>query len=55
MKKRIGNILSWTCYYIGDMLSRIPTNWAANGYQWWMNKSCKAQDWGDKGPWENIK
>ncbi len=60
MRKIIGYILSWTLYWLGDIVSK-PMNWFE--WAWWlypvynrlMGWSLRVQDWaGNQGPWKKV-
>ena len=59
MKKLLGYIGSYSCYWIGDLFSKIlvkfPTPIIFIGYQQFMEWSCNIQDWAklDK-PWGKV-
>lgn len=49
--------LAWLCFHIGDVLSKLPWYWSANGYQWFMEVSTNLSDKLIEfdGPWDYIK
>jgi hypothetical protein len=60
MRKIIGYVVSWTLYWLGDLISKpmYYVNW------WWlypvynrlMISSADVQDWSNaNGPWESTK
>jgi hypothetical protein len=66
MKKIAGYILSYICFFLGDIsskISHIKINdrtifdntlfgyWLAKLYQWFMWRSDQLQTWGGCGPW----
>lgn len=61
MKGKVAWVVSWSLYWMGDLVSRImhiTDFWFLYGpYNWFMVKSDNVQTWGqiDNGPWEAIK
>jgi hypothetical protein len=62
MKKIIGYIGSYFCYYIGDFFSKLAYSnifhcqFTFDMYQKFMNYSIKIQEWANnQKPWKNKK
>jgi len=55
MKKAIGWIVSWSLFWLGDLVSKALTErtvWVHRPYRALMLASVGAQEWsGAKGPW----
>ena len=49
--------MAWLCFHTGDLLSKLPWYWSANGYQWFMEVSTNLSDKLIEfdGPWDYIK
>ena len=61
MKAKVGWVVSWSLYWIGDLISRVmrvPCLWSLYwAYNWFMVKSNDIQDWAgiDNGPWDTME
>ena len=49
--------MAWLCFHTGDLLSKLPWYWSANGYQWFMEVSTNLSDKLIEfdGPWDYVK
>jgi hypothetical protein len=59
LKKGIAYIVSWTLYYIGDIIAHLMHikhfEWLYSQYSWCMRWSVKIQDWAhNKSPWKKV-
>jgi hypothetical protein len=61
MRKNIGYLVSWSLYWLGDLVSRIMQFdsmwWLYPVYNQLMCGSLRIQDWAniDTGPWSTTK
>ena len=60
MRKLAGYVVSWTLYWIGDLISRLMNFdsmwWLYPVYNRLMQWSLRVQDWaGNQTPWQKAK
>jgi hypothetical protein len=60
MKKLVAYILSWSLFWLGDVVSRVMRFdsmwWLYPVYNWLMLWSMRVQDWaGNATPWNSTK